>query len=78
MLRIQGESHVSRDPILLLGNITYVPCHVSLNVHIKVKKKHNITPRIVSLGGLWSNGGLYVDSYFIADPIIVCIPDLGF
>ena len=35
---LQGESHVSRDPILLLGNIIYAPCHVSLNVRIKVKK----------------------------------------
>ena len=34
---LQGESHVSRDPILLLGNIIYAPCHVSLNVRIKVK-----------------------------------------
>ena len=30
-----GESHVSRGPIQLLGNIIYAPCHVSLNVSIK-------------------------------------------
>ena len=61
---LQGESHVSRDPILLLDNITYVPCHVSLNVRIKAKKKNNkkakkpnITPRIVSLGRLCSKAG---------------------
>ena len=52
---LQGESHVSRDPIPLLGNIIYAPCHVSLNVLIKVKKKNNITPRIVSLGHMWPN-----------------------
>ena len=35
----------------------YAPCHVSLNVRIKVKKKkHNITPRIVSLGRLCPAG----------------------
>ena len=36
---LQGESHVSRGAILLLGNITYAPCHISLNVRIKSKKK---------------------------------------
>ena len=36
---LQGGSHVSRSPILLLGNIIYPPCHVLLNVRIKVKKK---------------------------------------
>ena len=31
---LQGESRVSR------GNIIYALCHVSLNVRLKVKKKH--------------------------------------
>ena len=60
---LQGGSHVSRDPILLLGNIIYAPCHISLNVGIKVKqktKKNNITPRIVSLGRLWEKQTRYV------------------
>ena len=37
---LQGESHVSRGPILLFT--VYAPCHVSLNVRIKVKRTpHN-------------------------------------
>ena len=35
---LQGEGYVSRDPALLLGNIIYALCHVSLNVRLKVKK----------------------------------------
>ena len=51
---LQGDSHVPRGPILLFT--VYSPCHVSLNVRIKVKRKtHIITPRIVSLGRLCSN-----------------------
>ena len=54
---LQGESHVSRGPILLSGNIIYALCHVSLIVRLKVKKKNqtnkqNLTLRIVSLGRL--------------------------
>ena len=47
---LQGESHVSRDPILLLGNIIYAPCHVSLNVRIKVKKKTQYNSSYCELG----------------------------
>ena len=56
---LHGESHVSRGPILLLGNKIYAPCHVSLNVRVTVKKKktkYSITPRIVSLGRLCLKG----------------------
>ena len=41
---LQGESHVSRDPNLLLGHMI-CPMSRSRNVRIKVKKKHNIVKK---------------------------------
>ena len=49
---LQGESHVSRGPILLLGN-SICPMSRFAECSNKSKKKHIITPHIVSLGRLW-------------------------
>ena len=49
---LQGKSHVSRGPILLLGNSICPMTRVAERSH-KSKKKRTITPRIVSLGRLW-------------------------
>ena len=51
---LRGESHVSRDPILLLGNIIYAPCHVSLNVRIKAQYNSSYC----ELGGPVACGGV--------------------
>ena len=48
---LQGEGHVSRGPILLLGN-TICPMSRFAERSHKVKKKHSLTPRIVRLGRL--------------------------
>ena len=50
---LQGESHVSRGPILLLGNSICPMSRFAERPHKSEKKKHNITPRIVSLDRLW-------------------------
>ena len=46
------ERSAKRDMwhILLLGNIIYAPCHVSLNVRIKVKKKPQYNSSYCELG----------------------------
>ena len=52
---LQGESHVSCGPILLLGNSIYPMSRFAERSHKSKKKKrqqHNITPRIVSLDRL--------------------------
>ena len=48
--------HANCESVLWL----YVTGHVSLNVRIKVEKKKNITPHILSLGRLWWNQSEYL------------------
>ena len=48
----QGESHVLRGPILLLGNSICPMSRFAERSHKCKKKNRNITPRIMSLGTL--------------------------